>query len=239
MADKLTGFKINSQGYGTIPKMVMQDQGVDIAAKALYAYFASFSGAGDTCFPSRKKICYDLGISKDTFTKYLKELTDRGYIKVEQAKAASGRFSHNIYTLTDTVSPGTEITVAEITGHGELAPINNKSLKNNNSNKNNKEDKEDKEDTPFIKPTVEEVRAYCQQRKNEVDPERFVDYYTANGWKIGKAKTPMQDWKAAVRTWEKNGYNNTTQQQPAQPQQDNPQFDEWLNNFMNGKGEGE
>lgn len=58
----------------------------------------------------------------------------------------------------------------------------------------------------FIKPTVEEVRAYCRERNNNVDAERFVDYYEANGWKVGK--NPMKDWKATVRTWEKNGYSN-------------------------------
>lgn len=55
--------------------------------------------------------------------------------------------------------------------------------------------------TRFVPPTVEEVRAYCQERKNSVDPERFVDYYKSNGWKVGK--NPMKDWKAAVRTWER------------------------------------
>ena len=53
----------------------------------------------------------------------------------------------------------------------------------------------------FTPPTLDEVKAYCLERKNNVDPERFIDYYTANGWKVGK--NPMKDWKAAVRTWEK------------------------------------
>lgn len=53
----------------------------------------------------------------------------------------------------------------------------------------------------FIKPTVEEVRAYCQERNNNVDTERFVDYYEANGWKVGKSS--MKDWKATVRNWER------------------------------------
>lgn len=57
----------------------------------------------------------------------------------------------------------------------------------------------------FIPPTVAEVRAYCQERQNNVDAERFVDYYTSNGWKVGK--NPMKDWKAAVRTWERHGWN--------------------------------
>ena len=53
----------------------------------------------------------------------------------------------------------------------------------------------------FTPPTIDEVSAYCRERGNDVDPERFLDYYTSNGWKVGK--NPMKDWKAAVRTWEK------------------------------------
>lgn len=55
----------------------------------------------------------------------------------------------------------------------------------------------------FTPPSVDEVRAYCQDRQNVVDPQRFVDYYSSNGWMVGKNK--MKDWKAAVRTWEQNG----------------------------------
>lgn len=72
--------------------------------------------------------------------------------------------------------------------------------------------KEREEDTPptkrtvFTPPTVEEIRAYCEERKNSVDPERFHSYYSSNGWMVGKAK--MKDWKAAVRTWERNGFQN-------------------------------
>lgn len=59
--------------------------------------------------------------------------------------------------------------------------------------------------TRFIPPTVEEVMAYCKERKNNVDAERFVDFYTAKGWMVGKNK--MKDWKSAVRTWERSGQN--------------------------------
>lgn len=54
----------------------------------------------------------------------------------------------------------------------------------------------------FIPPTVQEVRAYCMERGNDVDPERFVDFYEAKGWMVGKNK--MKDWRAAVRNWERN-----------------------------------
>ena len=54
----------------------------------------------------------------------------------------------------------------------------------------------------FIPPTVEEVQAYCQERNNKVDAQAFVDFYSSKGWMVGKNK--MKDWKAAVRTWERN-----------------------------------
>lgn len=52
----------------------------------------------------------------------------------------------------------------------------------------------------FSPPSVDEVSAYCRERKNGVDAQRFVDFYASKGWKIGQ--NPMKDWKAAVRTWE-------------------------------------
>lgn len=58
----------------------------------------------------------------------------------------------------------------------------------------------------FLPPTVEEVEAYCIERNNKVDAERFVDFYASNGWRVGK--NPMKDWKAAVRTWEKREDNS-------------------------------
>ena len=62
-----------------------------------------------------------------------------------------------------------------------------------------------KKRTVFKPPTIEEVRAYCLERGNSVDAERWYNHYRANGWMVGKTK--MVDWKAAVRTWERNGYD--------------------------------
>ena len=53
----------------------------------------------------------------------------------------------------------------------------------------------------FTPPTIQDVKAYCIQRGNEVDPERFIDFYESKGWMVGKNK--MKDWKAAVRNWER------------------------------------
>ena len=52
----------------------------------------------------------------------------------------------------------------------------------------------------FVPPTLEDVKAYCQERNNGVDPNKWYDHYLAVGWKVGK--NPMKDWKAAVRKWE-------------------------------------
>lgn len=64
----------------------------------------------------------------------------------------------------------------------------------------------------FVKPTADEVRAYCAERGNHVDAQAFVDFYAAKGWKVGNA--PMKDWKAAVRTWEQR---DTAQRQTPRP----------------------
>lgn len=58
----------------------------------------------------------------------------------------------------------------------------------------------------FVPPSVEEVRAYCLERGNGIDPQYFVDYYDSNGWMVGKTK--MKDWKATVRRWEANERKN-------------------------------
>lgn len=53
----------------------------------------------------------------------------------------------------------------------------------------------------FQPPTLDEVAAYCRERNNGIDAQRFLDHYQANGWMVGKAK--MKDWRAAVRNWER------------------------------------
>lgn len=55
----------------------------------------------------------------------------------------------------------------------------------------------------FVPPSLEEVKAYCSERGNNVDAERFVDYYTSTNWFRGKTK--IKDWRACVRTWEEKG----------------------------------
>lgn len=63
-----------------------------------------------------------------------------------------------------------------------------------------KENKKRKSE-PFKKPTLEEIRAYIQERNSPIDPEGFYAYYESVGWLVGKK--PMKNWKMAIVTWEK------------------------------------
>lgn len=78
----------------------------------------------------------------------------------------------------------------------------------------------EKNKTPsvFKPPTIEEVTEYCRERGNRVDPEKWMDFYASKGFMIGKNK--MRDWKAAIRTWEKDsGGSKPVQKAPALPAQ--------------------
>lgn len=88
----------------------------------------------------------------------------------------------------------------KLIGHDEdiVLPLSDKSKR-----KSIEIDKEKEKRKRFTPPTLEEVKAYCEERNNNVDAERFIDYYSANGWVQGKGK-PIKDWKACIRTWEKN-----------------------------------
>lgn len=76
---------------------------------------------------------------------------------------------------------------------------NNKNIYNPENNKLFSAPKEEKS-KKFVKPTVEEITLYCQERQNTISAEQFFNFYESKGWRVGNQ--PMKDWKAAVRTWE-------------------------------------
>jgi hypothetical protein len=150
---------VKSKGYGLVPKIVMQDRRLHRNAKVIYAYFCSYAGAGDTAFPSVKKICYDLGFGSDgeTFRKYINQLIKYDYVRVEQKRGDSGKFSNNIYTLVDKPDPkdddrstvpenegggdkSHEINISSVPeneGYGKGQPPTSIGTNNNNNNNNN------------------------------------------------------------------------------------------------------
>lgn len=97
-----------------------------------------------------------------------------------------------------------------VNGNGNVS----KDIEVSNSIESNKDKKNKvsvgKTQKRFIPPTLEQVVSYCNERKNEVDAQRWFNYYTANGWKVGKNQ--MKDWQAAVRTWEKGSESKPQRQ---------------------------
>ena len=96
--------------------------------------------------------------------------------------------------------------------HMENENININEIVNRNNRDNRGMGEEEKEERwngiepkrskIFCKPTVDEITSYCLERNNRVDAQHFYDFYESKGWMVGKNK--MKDWKACVRTWERN-----------------------------------
>lgn len=115
------------------------------------------------------------------------------------------RMDINTVTVTDTVSDTVSVTESMDADEPRQAPAPEQPVENLVENQQPVE--KPKQKKRFVPPTVEEVAAYCAERRNGVNPQRFVDFYTANGWTQGKGK-PIKDWQAAVRTWEqRDGYS--------------------------------
>lgn len=79
---------------------------------------------------------------------------------------------------------------------------------NDNDIENENDNKEEKEIRKIVPPKIEWVTEYCNERKNNIIPQQFFDFYETKAWFVGKNK--IKDWQACVRTWEKNNQNNQT-----------------------------
>ena len=100
-----------------------------------------------------------------------------------------------------------------------------KNSQDKDKDKDKDKDEEKKKRTKFAPPSVAQVSEYCLERQNGIDAQAFVDWYKANGWKVGK--NPMKDWKAAVRTWEqRRKQDHVAQVDAAQKEKD--QWDAWI-----------
>jgi len=145
------------------------------------------------------------GWSRGKVRRFLKDLAERQQIVQQNNKLTSliTITKYDLYQFSDTTGSTTD-------GQQTVQQTDNRQYTKKEVNKV----KNIKTATPrekFIQPTIEEVSLYCQERKNSVDAESWMNHYQAKGWKIGD--TPMKDWKAAVRTWEKRSFNNSTPQQ--------------------------
>ena len=138
----------------------------------------------------------------------LSELEEAGYLRREQNRE-EGKFGKAVYIITDMLKsekPCVENPLAEIPMAGNHAQYNTKELNTKESNTKRYR---------FMPPTVEEVEDYINEKGYSIDAHKFVDYYTANGWRVGKS--PMKDWRAAVRNWSRNNYQSDKKQGSGNP----------------------
>lgn len=146
-----------------------------------------------------------LKISKDRIKrKHFDKLCEKGILKHKHVKDG-GSYSYyaigNNYLSLIAEDESVPPTVNLPYPYGENDGTNINLLKDNKEKNNNINIIIKKES--FKKPTLEQVSEYCKERKNNIDAQKFIDYYESVGWIIGKKK-PMKDWKACVRTWENN-----------------------------------
>lgn len=198
-----------TKDYTVMSNTHFREREMSLKAKGLLSLMFSLPDTWDYSIAGLVAICKE---NETAITSTLKELKKFGYLSVTKLmpnETESGRieYVYDIYeTPTETENlpkekQGVENQGVVFQGAENQAQLSTnksitKELNNNKSNTNNKR---------FIKPTIEEIKAYCIERGNNVNAEQFYDYYEANGWKVGK--NPMKDWKASVRTWERNGYD--------------------------------
>lgn len=149
-------------------------------------------------------LCEVCGISRRTSFSVLSGLVERGLIIKNDV------YHNGVKYVTYGVSAKSAQGVQNLHKGGVKSAPNIESKYINDNTLSNKETKK------FKKPTLEEVREYCQSRGNGVDPETFINFYESKGWMVGK--TPMKDWKAAVRTWEQRSPSRTPK--PSAPQRE-------------------
>jgi len=192
----------------TMPESFMYDQSVP-ARWRLLGIINGFHINGLEFFATNEWVMKELDCSQQTVSTAIKELEKMGEIKIK--RQGMNRIISRIFKSkgTNQLVGGYKSTCME--GTNQL--VHNADIYNSDNIIQQtplaiaRPDEESKKDliinksSKFIEPTFEEVFEYCRERRNSVDANSFIDFYTSKGWKVGNQK--MKDWKAAVRTWEK------------------------------------
>lgn len=115
------------KGGGNVPKLVMLDSTISITAKAIYAYLCTQAGNGTTSYPGRDKMIHDLKINKETYYVHMKQLVDKGYLRISR-KRTSKLFEHNIYTLcvhvkSDLIENESHVDSIKAKGYGAVPRV--------------------------------------------------------------------------------------------------------------------
>lgn len=139
------------------------------------------------------KLADDLSLSPSTVRRWLKAFEDDQQIKIKTTNKYTQIFVINYSKFQDQSSEGGE-QISE-----QTVEQTSEQIAHNRRNKRNKEINTTKR---FSVPNIEEVRQYITENHLNVNADRFYDYYSANGWKVGRS--PMKDWRASCRYWSRN-----------------------------------
>lgn len=190
-------FRVNKdKNYTVLSNYHFMDKRLSLKAKGLLSQMLSLPEDWDFTVAG---LVYLNKESKSAVQSTLRELEECGYLVRMKTKNEKGQFDYiyDIYEKPKHGEPRTENRVTDIPCTENQPQLNTNIQNTNEQNTYNK----NKSAKRFSAPSVEEVKAYCEERQNGIDPEQFVDFYESKGWRVGAQS--MKDWKAAVRTWEK------------------------------------
>lgn len=193
--------------------IVLSDAFLDMPLSARCLYFTLGMLADDDGFVGNpKSIMRQCGASQDDMVTLLQK---RYVLTFESGVIVIKHWRMNNYLQNDRHKSTTyleELSTLEIDERGAYTEKKNamytECIQNVYTDKNSIDKNSIGKNNIFRPPTVDEVKAYCDERGNSVDAQSFVDFYESKGWMIGKNK--MKDWKAAVRTWERGTRSKTT-----------------------------
>ena len=208
---------VKDDNYINIQGWMISRLGLSGASLIIYAIIYGFSQDGESTFQGSRQYLADwCGCSLSGVKKCLRQLQERGLIE----QVYHSRDNKDVYYIacSDTRAQsdlGHKVTEAraqsdQVQGHKvtEARAQSDQVYKDDNIANNIANNIADIIVVPetkkevFRKPTLEAVTTFAERHgKAVVDPVRFFEYYTANGWKVGK--NPMKDWRAAFRMWER------------------------------------
>jgi hypothetical protein len=184
--------------YAIIPASVRYDTDLSSSEKLFYAEITAMSNERGYCWATNSYFAELFDVSKNTITRWVASLKSKNHVKVSLNFEDKKMTYRKIYPLNKNVD-----TPLQKCSGGTHKNVDTPLYKNvdHNSTSINTTSNNKSRAKRFSPPSLDEVKQYCEERNNEIDPEYFIDFYTSKNWMIGKNK--MKDWKAAVRTWEK------------------------------------
>lgn len=182
-----------------IPASVWLDERLNALEKVILTEIDSLDGEKG-CWAGNDYISQFCQCSASKVSKAVSKLIELGYVRVES-------FNGRNRVLRSCLAKNTRQSSRICEADEQNLPQSN--IKNNIENKEKRK--------RFTPPTVDEVREYCLERNNGIDPEAFTAFYASKGWKVGNSQ--MKDWKQAIITWEKREQREHPQQQkPKKPE---------------------